>query len=45
MYNTPSIVKQHTGPGTTHSIYHFENGYGASVIPEYSPSWSGWGAP
>jgi hypothetical protein len=32
---TPSIVKQHTGPGTTHSIYHFENGYGASVIPEY----------
>lgn len=35
---TPAIVKTHTGPGTTHLIYHFENGYGASVIPEYDPT-------
>jgi hypothetical protein len=34
-YN-PTIVKQHIAPGTEHRIYHFENGYGASVIPEYS---------
>lgn len=33
-YN-PTIVKQHMGSGTIHLIYHFENGYGASVIPEY----------
>jgi hypothetical protein len=32
---TPSIIKQHTGSGTEHRIYHFENGYGASVVPEY----------
>jgi hypothetical protein len=38
---TPSIVKEHTGPGTIHLIYHFENGYGASVIPEYDFSLGG----
>lgn len=38
----PTIVKQHIGPDTTHLIYHFENGYGASVIPEYDPMWSDW---
>jgi len=37
----PTIVKQHIGPGTVHLIYHFENGYGASVIPEYDPMRSG----
>jgi hypothetical protein len=31
----PTIVKQHLGPNTTHLIYRFENGYGASVVPEY----------
>ena len=34
----PTIVKQHIGPGTEHRIYHFENNYGASVIPEYDYS-------
>lgn len=35
-YN-PTITKPHLGPSSTHLIYHFENGYGASVIPEYPP--------
>lgn len=34
----PTIVRNHTGPDTTQRIYRFENGYGASVVPEYDPS-------
>lgn len=38
-YN-PTIVKPHIGPDTQHLIYRFENGYGASVIPEYELSYT-----
>lgn len=37
---TPTRTQQHITPGSVHNIYYFENGYGASVIPEYTGMFS-----